>query len=181
VAPSDAPPYREAIPGREQELDQEATPGRLIFFKGQFFQNQSCSCCSPQQCDSELFLLEGTTGPRPKSATECEDKSGDRSAALQDLCFCDQDFRFQQTTSLLALKSPSGLMYSIPDIPVRPVNYIPTNTNYAEPRTSRAHFGPLAHFRAWEVVPRAAIRRSNQTTFSAYKVACVAWPGHGPG
>jgi hypothetical protein len=33
VAPPDAPPYREAISGREQELDQEATPGRRIFFR----------------------------------------------------------------------------------------------------------------------------------------------------
>jgi hypothetical protein len=32
VAPPDAPPYREAISGHKQELDQEATPGRRIFF-----------------------------------------------------------------------------------------------------------------------------------------------------
>jgi hypothetical protein len=32
VVPPDAPPYREAISGRKQELDQEATPGRRNFF-----------------------------------------------------------------------------------------------------------------------------------------------------
>jgi hypothetical protein len=32
VAPPDAPPYREAISGRKQELYQEATPGRRNFF-----------------------------------------------------------------------------------------------------------------------------------------------------
>jgi hypothetical protein len=32
VAPPDASPYRKAISGRKQELDQEATPGRRNFF-----------------------------------------------------------------------------------------------------------------------------------------------------
>jgi hypothetical protein len=32
VAPPDAPPYREAISDREQELDQEATPQAAVFF-----------------------------------------------------------------------------------------------------------------------------------------------------
>jgi hypothetical protein len=50
VAPPDVPPYREAISGREQELDQERansrTPGAVAFFVGRFAQNPTASSCA---------------------------------------------------------------------------------------------------------------------------------------
>jgi hypothetical protein len=66
VAPPDAPPYRGAISGREQELGHEANPGRRNFFRRSIRSrnSRSCSCCSPWQCDSEL-LGGGAVGPRP--------------------------------------------------------------------------------------------------------------------